>query len=173
MVSVAIAICQSNLCNACSPLAECKILRHHERSHGSRNYTWRLLARGCIIRRDSTERLIASPLPILLRRAGEAGKQLTELFQSARSYGQYTFERSWRTACSSGTITSTRVQSPESRVQSPVQGPVHVLYYAISCHVQSSPVQSSPESSPCFPTGPLLENVCGMSACVTASVDGK
>ena len=29
-------------------------------------------------RRDSTERLIASPLQILLRKAGETGKQLTE-----------------------------------------------------------------------------------------------
>ena len=27
------SVCQSNLCNACSPLARDKILRHHERSH--------------------------------------------------------------------------------------------------------------------------------------------
>jgi len=33
LVSVAFAICQSNLRNSCSSLAECKILRHQERSH--------------------------------------------------------------------------------------------------------------------------------------------
>ena len=33
LVSVAFAICQSNLRNSCSSLAECKILRHDERSH--------------------------------------------------------------------------------------------------------------------------------------------
>ena len=33
LVSVAFAICQSNLRNSCSSLIECKILRHHERSH--------------------------------------------------------------------------------------------------------------------------------------------
>ena len=32
LVSVAFAICQSNLCNACSSLAECEILRY-QRSH--------------------------------------------------------------------------------------------------------------------------------------------